>query len=218
MLSFMKDGQNESKQSGMQAAGDARSGESPAAGGDQEFLTTAHHGKNLKHSTITLAILFTVGALCVWFMIKKTTPSAASAASSAEEAKLESAIAQLTGIKTEMDTHMGEIVERFYEFSEIDQIGVGELKKNPFAHQLSIGDLSNMDPGHELMAREEVNRKSRGLELWSIMASEKNGCCMINDKVLYVGDSINGFTVTQITPRFVELKCDGIGVILKMSE
>lgn len=214
MLSFMKDGRTESKKSGIPST-DAGS---PAAGGEQEFLTTAHHGKNLKHSTITLALLFTVGALCVWFMIKKTAPSAAIADSGAEEAQIEITIAQLTGIKTEMDAHMGQIVDRFYEFSNIDQIGVGELKKNPFEHELGIGDPGSLDPGRELLAREEINRRSRGLQLWSIMAAAQGGCCMINEKVLYVGDSIDGFTVTQIAPRFVELKSDGIPVILKMSE
>ena len=215
MLSFMQDGQSAPQDAGNQSDQNNAVGASP--GGDQDFLTTAHHGKNLKHSTITLALLFTVGALCVWFMIKKTTPSAASAAGT-EEAKIESAIAQLTGIKTEMDTHVGQIVERFYEFSEIDQIGVDELKKNPFEHELPIGDLSQIDPSHEILLREEINRKSKGLQLWSIMAAPQGGCCMINEKILYVGDSIDGFTVKKITQRAVELEQDGISIVLKMSE
>jgi len=41
---------------------------------------------------------------------------------------------------------------------------------------------------------------------------------MINDKILYVGDSISGFKVKQITARLVELEADGVPVILKMSE
>ncbi len=218
MLSFMKDGQTEGKKIAADGISEPNGVDSPQSGGDQDFLTTAQHGKNLKHSTITLALLFTVGALCIWFMIKKTTPSAASAGTSTEEAQIESAIAQLTGIKTEMDTHVGQIVDKFYEFSEIEQIRVGELKKNPFEHELGIVDLTGLDPGREILLREEINRKSLGLQLWSIMASDEGGCCMINDKVLYVGDSLDGFTVKRITQRQVELDADGIPVILKMSE
>jgi len=216
MLSFMKDGQSDSRKGAAQASGEANVGQKPS--GDQDFLTTAHHGRNLKHSTITLAVLFTVGVLCVWLMIKKTSPSAASAASSAEEAKIEMAIAQLTGIKTEVDAQMGHIVDKFYEFTDVDQIGVGELKKNPFEHELGVGDLSQLNTGSEQMLREEISRMSKGLQLWSIMASPQGSCCMINDKILYVGDSISGFKVKQITARLVELEADGVPVILKMSE
>jgi len=182
---------------------------------DGEFLTRVHHGKNLKQSTIILAVLFTVGAVCVWFMIKKTAPPPADAAVGAEEAKIENAIAQLTGIRTEMDARMGDIVARFSEFSDVEQVGVADLKKNPFAIELSIGD-----PGHALepWRRREVEERSQKLQLVSIMASPRNACCMINGKLLYKGDKIDGFTVTEIDSRFVELESDGIGVIKKMSE
>jgi preprotein translocase subunit SecG len=180
-----------------------------------EFLARVRHGKKMKQSTIILAVLFTVGAVCVWFMIKKTTPPPADAAVGTEEAKIENAIAQLTGIRTEMNARMGDIVARFSEFSDVEQIDVADLKKNPFAIELSVGDFEHtLEPGR----RKEVEERAQGLQLWSIMASPKNACCMINNKILYKGDKIDGFTVTEIDSRFVELELDEIRVIKKMSE
>ena len=215
MLSFMKDGQNGAVPATVTDDASPDNTDIEPSGADGEFLARAHHGKNLKQSTIILAVLFTVGAVCVWFMIKKTTPPPAAAAMSTEEARIENAIAQLTGIRTEMDTRMGDIVTRFSEFSDIEQVGVGDLKKNPFAIELSVDNLEHaLDPGH----RREVETRAQKLQLWSIMASPRNACCMINNKILYKGDKIDGFTVTEINSRFVELESDEIRVIKKMSE
>jgi hypothetical protein len=41
---------------------------------------------------------------------------------------------------------------------------------------------------------------------------------MIDDKILYKGDRIDGFTVTEIDRRFVELDLNGIRIVKKMSE
>jgi preprotein translocase subunit SecG len=205
----MKDGLN-----GTLPASADNTGVEPS-GDDGEFLTRAHHGKNLKQSTIILAVLFTVGAVCVWFMIKKTTPPPAAAAVGTEEAKIENAIAQLMGIQTEMDAKMGNIVTRFSEFSDIEQVDVCDLKKNPFSIEMSVGNFEQtLEPGR----RKEVEDRAQKLQLWSIMASPQNACCMINERILYKGDKIDGFTVVEIDPRFVGLESNGIRVIKKMSE
>ena len=218
MLSFMKDGQDKSNVNVPDESTGIDSSTNPPSGDQSDYLTVGEHGKNLKQSTITLAILFTVGALCLWFMIKKVAPESADAAVSPEETQIELAIAELTGIRSEQ-SKMGDIVDRFYTFSEVDQINVSELKKNPFSHEIDIANFEeSMDLNRGVIAREEVNRKSKSLQLWSIMASDQEGCCMINDKILYIGNVINGFTVTKIDPRYVVLESEGIPVTLKMSE
>ncbi len=215
MLSFMKDGQNGTVPATVTNTAASDNTDIAPSGDDGEFLARVHHGKNLKQSTIILAVLFTVGAVCVWFMIKKVTPPPADAAVGTEEARIENAIAQLTGIRTEMDTRMGDIVTRFSEFSDVEQVGIADLKKNPFAIELAVDNLEHaLDPGH----RREVEERAQKLQLWSIMASPRNACCMINNKILYKGDKIDGFTVTKINSRFVELESDEIRVIKKMSE
>ena len=50
------------------------------------------------------------------------------------------------------------------------------------------------------------------------MESDKGSFCMINDKVLHSGDSIDGFKVVRIKSRFVELMSEGVKIVLKMTE
>ena len=213
MLSFMKDGQNDANaEKGANPAAMENASDQPPVE-EQEFLKTAEHGKNLKQSTITLAILFTVGALCLWLMIKKVAPQSADAAVGAEEAKIEDVLRKLKDAQLEMSDKMND-VGRFYQFSEVEQIGVSELKKNPFAHETEI-DFETID---QEMVRDEARRGAEGLQLMSIMGSDQGGCCMINGKLLYKGDAINGYTVMKIEPRRVILEKKGVSITKKMSE
>lgn len=223
MLSFLQEGQDNkdaTQQTPVGLSGDIPDGES---GDDGDYLKPAEHGRNLRQSTIVLAVLFSLGVLCLWFMIKKTTPSEASAAMSVEEAQIAEAIAQITGVQTEMNLKMDGVIGRFYKLSEVEQVKVEELKKNPFEHQLVLADFikgtEDDAANKEAMLREEVNRNAGQLDLLSIMASGRGGgCCMIDDKLLYEGDRIDDFTVKRITTRFVELQSQGVTVRLKMTE
>ena len=223
MLSFLQEGQE--NQDDTQQASAGLSGGIPDGKSvdDGDFLKPAEHSRNLRQSTIVLAVLFSLGVLCLWFMIKKTAPSEASAATSVEEAQIAEAIAQIIGVQTEMDSKMDGVIGRFYKLSEVEQVKVDELKKNPFEHALVLGDFIKQTEDDaadkEAMLREEVNRNAGRLELLSIMASDRGGgCCMIDDKLLYEGDRIDDFTVRQITKRFVELQSQGVIVRLKMTE
>lgn len=187
----------------------------------QDFLAPANNNKTVKQTTIMLMVLFTIGALCLWFMIKKTTPAQAEAATNTEELQIEMAIAQLTGIKTEMNDSMSQIVEKFHQLSEVEQIAVSELKKNPFKRDTgldSLQDAAMADSKRKLILRKQTEEKAKQLKLWSIMASDKGGCCMINNSILYVGDTVDGFTVTAVKKQEVELESNGIQLILRMPE
>ncbi len=223
MLSFLQEGQ-ENQDENRQTSADIPGGiPDEQSSEDGDYLKPAEHGRNLRQSTIVLAVLFSLGVLCLWFMIKKTAPSEASAATSAEEAQIAEAIAQITGVQMEMNSKMDGVIGRFYRLSEVEQVKVNELKKNPFEHALVLGDFIKQTEDDaadkEAMLREEVNRNAGRLELLSIMASDRGGgCCMIDDKLLYEGDRIDDFTVRQITKRFVELQSQGVIVRLKMTE
>ena len=185
---------------------------------ESDFLLPAEHGRNVRQSTIILAILFSVGALCLWFMIKKATPKAVSAAIETQEAQIESAIADIVGIETEMNSRIDGVIDKFHQFSDIDQIDVDDLRKNPFIHNNFRKDVQENYDFDNNSLRQELIRKSKQLQLWSVMESEQGSCCMINEKILYVGDTIKGFKVNQIESRFVELVSNDLQVILKMSE
>ncbi|MBW7992182.1 MAG: hypothetical protein FVQ84_19500 [Planctomycetes bacterium] len=189
---------------------------------ESEFLTVASHGKRVRKTTTLLTVLFIIGLLSLWFMIKKSSPNAASAANgTTEDTLVETAIARLTGVKTEMFGRMDEIVGKFYEFSEVPQVRANELAKNPFELETTSGNLKSSTE-NEMDARalwqQQLRQNSKGMQLWSIMQTQQGYRCMIDDEILTEGDSINGFKVNQISDNFVKLESDGVQIELKLSE
>jgi len=210
----------------------------------QEYLTVAAKDKNARKSTMLLAGLFCLGLLCLWFMIKKSTPQTTAATTiGTEETQIEMAITRLVGVRTELTGRMDEIVKKFYEFSDVLQVKLNDLVKNPFKHEMFLGDLKKASDTEEKdseMMRRQLLRQQ--MQLLSIMQSEQGNCCMIrvlslsavadskggkmgppDDRILYEGDSIRGFKVRQISDRFVKLESEGlegdrIQIILKLSE
>ena len=183
---------------------------------EQEYLTVAASGKRTRKSTILLAVLFIIGLLCLGYMIKKSTPKAASAASDVtEETQLEAAIVRLTGVKSEMFNSMDEIVTKFYEFSDVLQIKVGELVKNPFEIELFSANVKEEprieikvpEIDTELALQQQIRQKAKDMKLLSTTLSDDFGnCCTIGDKTLKEGDYIKDFMVSQIGNKFVKLE------------
>jgi len=104
----------------------------------------------------------------------------------------------------------------------VPQVKVNELAKNPFEVETFLANLREK-PGAEgidakKLWQQQIRYKSQGMQLLSIMQSNGRNCCMIDDKLLYEGDSIDGFKVLQISDSEVELESDGVQIILKLSE
>jgi preprotein translocase subunit SecG len=189
---------------------------------EPEFLTVSSHGKRVRKTTTLLVVLFIIGLICLVFMIKKSSPKTASASNSpSEDTLVETAIARLTGVKTQMFSRIDEIVGKFYEFSEVPQVKVNELAKNPFELETKTGNIKR-GADNEMDARalwqQQLRQNSKGMQLWSIMQTNQGNRCMINDEVLGEGDSIRGFKVTQIGDNFVKLESDGVQIELTLSE
>lgn len=192
----------------------------------QEYFTVAAKGKNVHKSTILLAVLFGVGLLCLCFMIKKSTPKTASAdVVSAEEAQIEVAIAQLTGVKAEMYNRMDEIVGKFYEFSDVLQVQVDSLLRNPFELEVFLASLRNklnngegFDIDAKMLLQQQLRQQAQGMQLLCIMQSEQGRCCMINDQILYEGSSIKDFNVVRIGDTSVDLKSEDMEITLTLPQ
>jgi preprotein translocase subunit SecG len=207
---------------------------------EQEYLTVATQNKNSRKSTVVLAVLFGIGLLCLWFMIKKSTPQTASAGSAGtEETQIEVAIARLTGVKSEMFSGMDQILKKFYEFSNVLQVQVGELVKNPFELELFLASLKgkvaaeekNLGIDSEMVMQQQIKEAAKNMQLLSIMHSQQSNCCMIDNKILYEGDSVRSFKVSQIGENFVKLRwvpkdgggtsaaqLENVEIVLKLSE
>ncbi len=191
---------------------------------EQQYLTVAAQDKNVRKMTMLLAVLFVIGLLCLWFMIKKSVPRAATAASvNAEEAQIEVAIARLTGVGSEMFNRMDEIVKKFYEFSDVQQVGVYELVKNPFEHQIFLAGVEESSDSKEVdidtkLMRQQVRAGTKNMQLLTISQTDQGNCCMIDDEILYEGDTIRGFKVCQVSDTFVKLELEGVEIVLKLSQ
>jgi preprotein translocase subunit SecG len=211
MLSYLKDGNQLPASSDMP-------GSDEAASSTEDYLTVSGQSQKVRKSTMTLAVLFAVGALVIWLMVKKTTPATANAEPSQNQVQLETALAQLDSMKAEMDSQMNSVSGRFYQFNNVDQVGVEELKKNPFirGEMEGVSDTSGNGSQQEAQIQQEAQVISMGLELWSITATPKGMCCMIDDKVLYQGDTYRNMTVKSITEKAVTLEYKGTDVELKM--
>ena len=228
MLSFLRDQNLEDlpAQKKMNTTAGKAPGDGTEKSQESEYLTVAAQGKRVRKSTTLLAVLFIIGLLCLWFMIKKSTPKAASAAAGkTEDTLIETAIARLTGVKSAMFSRMDEIVGKFYEFSDVPQVKVNELAKNPFELETFSTNLEEKPgaegKGNEIDANklwQQMRRRSQGMQLWSIMQSDQGNRCMIDDKILLEGDSIKGFKVLQIGDIFVKLESNGVEIVLKLSE
>lgn len=211
MLSYLKDGNQ------LPANSDMPDGDQ-AVSSSEDYLTVSDKGQKIRQSTITLVILFAVGGLGLLFMVKKTTPATADAQPNQNQVHLETALAQLDTMQKEMDSHMGSVAGRFYQFNNVDQVGVEELKKNPFIR----GEFDN-NPGSKNFSSqslEQIQQEAQvivmGMELWSITETPKGMCCMIDDKVLYQGDTYKNMIVKSIEGKVVTLEYKGRNVELKM--
>jgi preprotein translocase subunit SecG len=245
MLSFLRD-QGQIGKSKQNSDNDIKQDQNIEKTQEQKYLTVANQENRARKTTILLAVLFIIGMIFLWFMIRKSSPQAASAKTvEKEETQIETAIARLTGVKSEMFSKMDEIVKKFYEFSDVLQVQVSELVKNPFKLELFLIDMkANSDAGQEgdemdaeLLWQRQIKQKAEQLKLLSIMQSERdemvpssnsepNYCCMINNDILHEGDLTEGFRILQIGNDFVKIEWDceedsghsKVQIILKLSE
>jgi hypothetical protein len=209
MLSFMRE-----QGAGRSPENSPTSPDQPVVGAankddNQEYLTVAANKSSLRKSTILVAILVAIGLASLGFMIRKSRPQAAVAQPSKDEqTRMAASISRLTGISSEMLTRMDQIVKKFYEFSDVFQVGVNELSKNPFEAETYAAAAKDEpvaappqqdDSARILLARrEQLKSKAASLKLLSIMRSGQESVCMINDDLLKRGDSINGFMIVSI--------------------
>jgi hypothetical protein len=190
---------------------------------EQEYLTVAAHKKAVRKSTTMLGVVFIIGLICLGVMIKKSAPRAASAKTdNIEEVQIETAIAKLTGLRMEVFGKMDEIVSKFYEFSDVFQVQVSELVKNPFQLESFVDTLKKESNSGDsainadMIWREGIKNKAKGMKLYSIMQSAKGICCMIDNKILYEGDEIGDFMVKKINTDDVQIEMEDVEITIKL--
>jgi hypothetical protein len=99
-------------------------------------------------------------------------------------------------------------------------VEVGELVKNPFEVEMFMGAIKEEGPSPQdraakaaLIRRERLKERAKSLKLLSVMRSEDGNACMINDRILHQGDTINGLVITEIGGNSVLLSWQPDGTV-----
>jgi len=210
MLSFMREQEIGSTQQDSNAVNTPAALPGTFSASPSEQYLTVSHKKRTRKSNYLLMILFCAGLLILWLMIKKSTPQSAAAAVGTD-AQIETLLNKITGVSSEMFSNLDEIAEKFYRFADVKQ--VEGLIRNPFRAEINYGiaqtaGVKSSNYGTYTLAykQTEPERSTGHMQLLSIMTSDERNCCMIDDKILYEGDSIKGFKVLKIGDNFVRLE------------
>ena len=199
----------------------------------QKQTTVVTRQAQLKKTNRILIILFVAGLLCLWIMILKSGPKTASAQQQqAQETEMEMTLARMMGIKSELNSSARELVKKFQQIDSVEQIKLGDLKKNPFETEHALATLTAISAAQRSGDLDSglLNDQLKDLQLLSIMLSGGEGgknCCMINDRILYEGDIIGELKVAAINEKSVSLVSnedtyglntngDSVTVILKL--
>ena len=177
---------------------------------NEEYLTVAPKEQKTRRSTYALIFFFVFGLCCLVVMIKKSTPQAAMGSiMSPEDLRIEEIISRFGGANSNISSQMDDILKKFYKYNEVHQIPVNSLSKNPFKSREFFSSVTESS---------SKAVKSQTMQLISIMQSEQGSCCMINDKILFEGDTIGKYNVVKITENIVFLS-DGVDETqLKLSD
>ncbi len=219
MLSFQKSEQDLDN-IGNDSKGTKPADKGPVDSGEQ-FITVADKAKQVNKTTKMLVLLSVIGLLCLWFMIKSASPDSAEAEEqNPEEMRIEMAIAELTGIEADGTGQVDSILRKFNEMAGFEQVKAEELVKNPFAVEDFLGGLDSSADSDDIQDAFSQPRVSSGeLYLVTIMESPRGNSCMINDELLYEGDTIKGLEITKIGSDFVELASgENTRITLKLDE
>lgn len=168
--------------------------------------------KNVRRTTFILIGAIAIVFAAIWIMHKKAAPAKTVAATNEQQLKIESAIAQLTGINKESINQVDELVKKFYEFADFAQIKPQELRADPFNPVWTSSDA--LSSAGAKSGAPQADKQASKMELLSISKSEHGNCCMIDDMLLYKGDKINGFEIVEIGDDFVKLQSNGHNTIL----
>ncbi len=197
----------------------------PADTQESETLAAESSHSSLQKATLLLflACAMGVGAMFIFGKVKKPAPPKQE--TKAVEDRVDEALKKLVGKDqqnkaAEMFKNTEEMVKVFYDYPTNQQVGVDDLKRDPFERQQT--QAKNTPPGESPDAvvaklREELNGKLAGLRLQSIL-HQTNGKsrCLINGQIYSEGQKVETFEVRQITEGRVVLMAENMEFVLQM--
>jgi preprotein translocase subunit SecG len=209
MLSYIRESQTEAV--GQGSPDDQASRGAGEPGSDDTFLTVSGRDQTVRKSTAFVTALFIVVSIGLILMAKKSHVQSTGATPAKDsQAQIEMAINRVTGVSSDMTLRMDEIVQKFSEFSDVSQVKVDDLNKNPFqlvlmpAEMETKGEMPLQDEQVKSLLR-QFDLEKETLSLMSIIQSESGNCCMINGILVKTGQAVNSFVVEDIQDDHVKL-------------
>jgi len=207
------------------SAGAADDGLGDALGaGDTEFVVPEQKAKN--PGQFAIFGLVAVAAAATYFMYAKTGPQSAAAANT--DVAADAAITQfLTNGQSSLETmermraSTEKVVQRFMKYPANTQVPLGSLRANPFRIVAAVPKADETAAAAKRKREEEraaAVRAVGGLQLQSVIHSDKVRACMINNALYQEGQQVDGFTIERITPGSVIVKQNGFRFGLTMQQ
>ncbi len=198
-------------------------------------LPKANRLKGVDLSYVTLAVLVMVGAGGLYWIKTECGPRAASASQVRAQSQIDTALVQLGNVSVNNERTQSLVEEIYYEAAQ-RQIPVEQLDGNPFLLQLTPvlvdaaqQDQKDMTPDElaAARARAEAARKQKKLaeyvdllarlELRSVIFKPEGGSsALINDFVLYRGETIQGWQIAEIRPDEIVLTRGEFSTVMRM--
>jgi len=172
----------------------------------------------LRFSSFLPAGMFVAGLACVLLLAAQSGPAPASAQATQTETQVESTLSRLVSSAQAGKLPAGQdeaIINTFYYEARHRQISVADLRSNPFVFTRIAGvsgaSLLGAAPAASQAASDgaleygQAVLAARGLTLQTILTGSGRSTAMISNNLLTEGQTICGWTVSEIRPREVVL-------------
>jgi len=198
----------------------------PEAGYEEKPMRT---GNPAARGNMLLVGLLAAGIAAVFFLSTRQGPEAASASTELAEKKVDLALAEFSKAKAAVgnkDTKKARVLAILnYKMAE-RQIPSEYVRGNPFAFvppgaQTVDSGQSQEDGARAIAARNQLSSAmsaAKNLELQSVLTGGSKPIAIISEKLLREGQTIDGWTVTEIRPRRVRLQWKNHTHVLNLAE
>ena len=158
--------------------------------------------------------LIGLGLAGTYFMYVKTGPASASAmpATAAHKSVNDFLTAGPANIKTmeKMLKNTEKVVQQFLAYPAVTQVALADLKTNPFRQTAVKAKADGVDENVVAKQREAEKQAAlsavRTLNLQSVLVSDKNRSCMINNAMYLEGQQVDTFAIERITAASVVVR------------
>lgn len=204
------------------ASGEA---DAQAAGGQVEMPSPTK--RSAPRANMVLAGLFLGGMGCVYLLSLRDGPAAADAKQRAIELQVDSALQQLgsspgrLGALSAGKTGALDTIEDLYARMSDRQVPVERLRGNPFVFVPPDVPARPQDHVPRADPVAAAIRRAKDMKLQSVMVAEPGAAAVISDRILTVGQQIEGWIVSDIDSRRVVLTYSGnkdLTYVLKLGE